>query len=59
MAPSTSVSFQNMDEIKKDMEEKSVRICRNLDEVRQLYEKSQIMSGQVSLQEKKEQHERE
>lgn len=54
MAPSTSVSFQNMDEIKKDMEEKSVRICRNLDEVRQLYEKSQIMSGQVSLQEKKE-----
>lgn len=32
----TSLSYENMEDIKKDMEEKQVRICRSIDEVRQL-----------------------
>ena len=44
-ADGTGVSFDNIEDIQKDMEQKQVRICRSIDEVRQLYEKDQILGG--------------
>lgn len=54
-----TTTLQSNEEIRKDMEKRQIVICRNIEQVKEIYEKQNIMKGQKSIKEQKEMRERE